>query len=247
MKEWISGRNPVYEVLAAHHRDSFQLKVADGAKIEGQLAKICDLARKYRLPVTQVPRRQLDQLSENHQGVALETAPYHYSDIQEIIASSKKHSEPLFVLLLDMIQNPQNLGTLIRTAAAVGMHGIIIPQAKAAGVTPAVVHASVGATEHIRIAQMNLSQAIDILHDEGVWIIGMEGGEGSLPVRPKRLGGNLGIIVGNEGDGLRQLTRKNCDELVSLPMNGHVESLNAATAGSVMIYLSYLQRLGMLN
>ena len=247
MKEWISGRNPVYEVLAAHHRDSFQLKIADGAKIEGQLANICDLARKYRLPVTQVPRRQLDQLSENHQGVALETAPYHYSDIQEIIASSKKHSEPLFVLLLDMIQNPQNLGTLIRTAAAVGMHGIIIPQAKAAGVTPAVVHASVGATEHIRIAQMNLSQAIDILHDEGVWIIGMEGGEGSSPVRAKRLGGNLGIIVGNEGDGLRQLTRKNCDELVSLPMNGHVESLNAATAGSVMIYLSYLQRLGMLN
>ena len=79
MKEWITGRNPVYEVLAAHHRDSFQLRIADGAKVEGQLAKICDLARKYRLPVTKVPRKQLDQLSENHQGVALETAPYHYS------------------------------------------------------------------------------------------------------------------------------------------------------------------------
>ena len=133
---------------------------------------------------------------------------------------------------------------MVRTAAAVGMHGIIMPQAKAAGVTPAVVHASVGATEHIRIAQMNLSQAIDILHDEGLWIIGMEGGEGSSPVRPKRLGGNLGIVVGNEGEGLRQLTRKACDELAALPMAGQVESLNAATAGSVMIYLAYMKRLG---
>ena len=244
MKEWITGRNPVYEVLSAHHRDSFQLKIADGAKIEGQLAKICDLAKKYRLPVTKVSRKQLDQLSENHQGVALETAPYHYSDIHEIITSAQKKSEPLFILMLDMIQNPQNLGTLIRTAAAVGMHGIIIPQAKAAGVTPAVVHASVGATEHIRIAQMNLSQAIDILHEEGLWIIGMDGGEGANPIQPKRLGGNLAIVVGNEGKGLRQLTRKACDELMALPMNGQVESLNAATAGSVMIYLSYLKRLG---
>ena len=244
MKEWITGRNPVYEVLSAHHRDSFQLKIADGAKIEGQLAKICDLARKYRLPVSKVPRKQLDLLSENHQGVALETAPYHYSDIYEIIGAAKKQSEPLFILLLDMIQNPQNLGTLIRTAAAVGMHGIIMPQAKAAGVTPAVVHASVGATEHIRVAQMNLAQAIEILHEEGLWIIGLEGGEGSAPVRPSRLGGNLGIVVGNEGEGLRQLTRKACDELAALPMNGRVESLNAATAGSVMIYLAYLKRLG---
>ena len=244
MKEWITGRNPVYEVLSAHHRDSFQLKIADGAKIEGQLAKISDLAKKYRLPVTKVSRKQLDQLSENHQGVALETAPYHYSDIHEIITSAQKKSEPLFIQMLDMIQNPQNLGTLIRTAAAVGMHGIIIPQAKAAGVTPAVVHASVGATEHIRIAQMNLSQAIDILHEEGLWIIGMDGGEGANPIQPKRLGGNLAIVVGNEGEGLRQLTRKACDELMALPMNGQVESLNAATAGSVMIYLSYLKRLG---
>ena len=246
MKEWITGRNPVYEVLAAHHRDSFQLKIAEGAKIEGQLAKICDLARKYRLPVTKVPRKQLDLLSENHQGVALETAPYHYSDLREIITAAKKREEPLFILLLDMIQNPQNLGTLVRTAAAVGMHGIIMPQAKAAGVTPAVVHASVGATEHIRIAQMNLSQAIDILHEEGLWIIGMDGGEGISPVQPKRLGGDLGIVVGNEGEGLRSLTRKACDELAALPMNGEVESLNAATAGSVMIYLAYMQRLGML-
>ncbi len=246
MKEWITGRNAVYEVLSTHHRDTFQLKIAEGAKIEGQLARICDLAKKYRLPVSKVPRKQLDLLSENHQGVALETASYHYSDIHEIIAAAKKKEEPLFILLLDVIQNPQNLGTLIRTAAAVGMHGIIMPQAKAAGVTPAVVHASVGSTEHIRIAQMNLAQAIEILHEEGLWIIGMDGGEGVTPVQPKRLGGNLGIVVGNEGEGLRQLTRKACDELAALPMAGKVESLNAATAGSVMIYLAYMQRLGML-
>ena len=246
MKEWISGRNPVYEVLSAHHRDSFRLLVADSAKIEGKLAQIIDLAKKYRLSITKVPRKQLDQMGENHQGVALETAGYKYSDIHEIIVSAQKREEPLFVLMLDMIQNPQNLGTLVRTAAAVGMHGIIMPQAKAAGVTPAVVHASVGATEHIRIAQMNLSQAIDILHDEGLWIIGLEGGDGTQMVQPKRLCGPLGIVVGNEGEGLRQLTRKACDELAALPMSGQVESLNAATAGSVMIYLAYMKRLEML-
>ena len=98
----------------------------------------------------------------------------------------------------------------------------------------------------IRIAQMNLSQAIDVLHDEGLWIVGMEGGEGSSPVRPKRLGGPLGIVVGNEGEGLRQLTRKACDELTALPMAGQVESLNAATAGSIMIYLAYMKRLEIL-
>ena len=244
MKEWITGRNPVYEVLSTHHRDSFRLMVADGAKVEGKLAQIVDLARKYRLEISTVPRKRLDQLGENHQGVALEAAGYRYSDIYDIIAAAQKREEPLFVLLLDMIQNPQNLGTLVRTAAAVGMHGIIIPQAKAAGVTPAVVHASVGATEHIRIAQMNLAQAIDILHEEGLWIIGLEGGDGTELVQPNRLGGPLGIVVGNEGEGLRQLTRKACDELAALPMSGQVESLNAATAGSVMIYLSYLKRLG---
>lgn len=244
MKEWITGRNPVYEVLSAHHRDSFRVMVAEGAKIEGKLSQILNLAGKYRLPVNKVSRKQLDLLGENHQGVALETSGYHYCDIHDIIAAARKQEEPLFVLLLDMIQNPQNLGTLVRTAAAVGMHGIIIPQAKAAGVTPAVVHASVGATEHIRITQMNLSQAIDILHNEGLWIIGLEGGDGTEPVQPGRLGGALGIIVGNEGDGLRQLTRKACDELCALPMSGQIESLNAATAGSVMIYLAYLKRLG---
>ena len=246
MKEWITGRNPVYEVLSTHHRDSFRLLIADGAKIEGKLSQIMDLAKKYKLGISKVPRKQLDQMGENHQGVALETAGYHYSDIHEIIAAAQKRDEPLFVLLLDMIQNPQNLGTLVRTAAAVGMHGIIMPQAKAAGVTPAVVHASVGATEHIRIAQMNLSQAIDILHEEGLWIVGMEGGDGTSLVETKRLTGPLGIIVGNEGEGLRQLTRKACDELAALPMSGQVESLNAATAGSIMIYLAYMKRLGKL-
>ena len=243
MKEWITGRNPVYEVLSTHHRDSFRLLIADGAKIEGKLSQIMDLAKKYKLGISKVPRKQLDQMGENHQGVALETAGYHYSDIHEIIAAAQKRDEPLFVLLLDMIQNPQNLGTLVRTAAAVGMHGIIMPQAKAAGVTPAVVHASVGTTEHIRIAQMNLSQAIDILHEEGLWIVGMEGGDGTSLVETKRLTGPLGIIVGNEGEGLRQLTRKACDELAALPMSGQVESLNAATAGSIMIYLAYMKRL----
>lgn len=247
MKEWITGRNAVYEVLSAHHRDLFRIQIADGAKVEGRLAEIVDLARARKLDIASVSRKKLDLLDENHQGVALEAAGYHYSDIDEILAVAKKSGEPLFILLLDVIQNPQNLGTLVRTAAAAGMHGIIMPQAKAAGVTPAVVHASVGSTEHIRIAQMNLSQAIDTLHKEGAWVIGLEGGEGTKPVQPGRLGGNLGIVVGSEGEGLRQLTRRQCDELTALPMSGKIESLNAAVAGSIVIYLSYLQRLSSAN
>ena len=122
------------------------------------------------------------------------------------------------------------------------MHGIVIPTARSAGVTPAVVHASVGATEHIPIVQMNLSQAMKLMHDAGGWIVGLEGGPEATDIDPKRLGGKLGIVVGSEGEGLRRLTRQDCDELARLPMIGKIESLNAAVAGSIVIYLSVLNR-----
>ncbi len=241
MKEWITCRNAVYEVLAARRRDVFRLLVADSAEIKEKLAEIVELAGKRKLTPAFVRRKQLDSLNENHQGVALEVSGYPYADLPDIFSRADEKNEPLFVLLLDVLQNPQNLGTLIRSAEAAGIHGIVIPLARSAGVTPAVVHASVGATEHMLVASMNLGQAINELHDRDVWVVGLDGGADSKMVEPKRLGGKLAIVVGSEGDGLRNLTRRQCDEIIRLPMRGKIESLNAAVAGSIVIYLSYIE------
>jgi 23S rRNA (guanosine2251-2'-O)-methyltransferase len=146
-------------------------------------------------------------------------------------------------LILDSLQDPQNFGALLRTAEAVGVHGVIIPLAHSVEVTPAVVNASSGASEHLLIAQSNLSQAMDALKDSNVWIVGLDqNGETVGASHDTPLRGALGLVVGSEGEGLRELTRKKCDVLLSLPMRGQVESLNAAVAGSVVLYLAYLAR-----
>ena len=240
MKEWITSRNAAFEILRTRSRDTFRLEIAKGATVQGKLAEIVRLAEKNKISPQMVERRELDRIDPNHQGLALEVSGFHYADLPGIIEKARAAQEPLFVVLLDLIQNPQNLGTLIRSAEAAGVHGVIMPGARSAGVTPAVVHSSAGASELLPIAQMNLAQAIDMLHDAGVWVIGLDGGADSVPVDPARLGGNLALVVGSEGEGMRPLTRKLCDEIVRLPMKGQIESLNAATAGSIMIYLSYI-------
>ncbi|HEX9012259.1 MAG TPA: 23S rRNA (guanosine(2251)-2'-O)-methyltransferase RlmB, partial [Anaerolineaceae bacterium] len=238
VKEWISGRNPVYEILRTRRRDVFRLLVASGVEEKGRLAEIIQLASGRKLAVERVPRQRLDALAENPQGVALEASAYPYSGLPDIIDRAKERQEPLFVLVLDMLQNPQNLGTLLRTAEVVGIHGVVLPLRRAAGITPAVVHASVGATEHLLVAQSNLAQAIDTLKEEGAWVIGLEGGVEAQPVEKVRLDGPLALVVGNEGEGMRLLVRQSCDVLMRLPMRGEIESLNAAVAGSVALYLA---------
>jgi 23S rRNA (guanosine2251-2'-O)-methyltransferase len=237
MKEWIVGRNPVYEALRARRRHLYRLQVAGGAEEKGRLSDILKLAATYKLPILRATRPQMDELGEGHQGVALEVGAYPYAGFKDILAYARKRQEPLFLLALDMIQNPQNLGTLLRSAEAVGVHGIVIPLAHAAGVTPAVVHASAGASEHLLVAQANLAQALEQVKKEAeAWVVGLEGGPGSQPYNQVRLDGALALVVGNEGEGMRQLVRKTCDVLVSLPMLGQVESLNAAVAGSIVLY-----------
>ena len=145
-------------------------------------------------------------------------------------------------MLLDVIQNPQNLGTLLRTAEAVGVHGVILPLRRSAEVTPAVVSASAGASEHMLVVQANLAQAMDELKEAGAWIIGLEGSEQAKPVEQVRLDGPLALVVGSEGEGMRDLVRKKCDDLISLPMRGRIELLNAAVAGSVVLYLALQAR-----
>ncbi len=242
MHEWIAGRNPVYEVLRAKKRQVFRLIAASGMQPSERLQEIFKLSKDRRIPIENVPRHTLDRIDEHHQGIAIETSPYQYHDLLDILESIDRAAKPALVLILDMIQNPQNLGTLLRSAEALGVDGVIIPLARTAGVTPAVVHASSGASEHLLIAQENLAQAISSLKEAGVWIFGLESGENSQSIEKVDLSIPLAWVVGNEGDGLRALVKKSCDMLVSLPMLGQVDSFNAAVAGSLALFETVLAR-----
>ncbi|RJP47371.1 MAG: 23S rRNA (guanosine(2251)-2'-O)-methyltransferase RlmB [Anaerolineaceae bacterium] len=242
MKEFIYSRNAVYEVLRAKRRDVFEILVAEGAQEKGKIKDIIESAIRRKIKITRVTRARLDKIHENHQGVAAEVGAYPYSDVIDILDQASQKSELPFVLILDSLQDPQNFGTLLRTAEAVGVHGVIIPLARTVDVTPAVVNASSGASEHMLIAQTNLSQAIDALKDAETWIIGLDQHGVKMEAGSRHLRGAVGLVVGSEGEGLRELTRKKCDIVMKLPMRGEIESLNAAVAGSVALYLAYLAR-----
>ncbi len=242
MKEFIYGRNPVFETMRARRRDVFRLQIADGVQDKGRLTEILNLSAMRKIPIERVPRIRLDKLSDSHQGVALEASSYPYTRLEDIIDSAKSREEPLFMLILDTLQNPQNLGTIIRTAEAVGVHGVLIPPHRAAEITPAVVSSSAGACEHMLVAQANLAQAIGELKKADAWVVGLDESPESKEPGEVPLNGALVVVVGSEGDGIRPLVRQSCDFLLRLPMQGQIESLNAAVAGSVALYLAYLAR-----
>jgi len=242
MKEWLFGRNAVYETLQARRRQMFRLRIAQGAEEKGRLAEIIQMAAGWKLPVERVARASLDHLGAGHQGVALEASDYPYSTLLDILALANRRGEPPFILILDVLQDPQNLGTLLRTAEGIGMHGVLLPFRHTATVTPAVVNASSGACEHLLLAQMNLAQAIAQLKEENIWVIGLDAGADAQPLEKVRLDGPLALVVGSEGSGMRELVRKSCDVLLRLPMRGRVESLNAAVAGSIALYLAWQAR-----
>jgi 23S rRNA (guanosine2251-2'-O)-methyltransferase len=246
MKEFIYSRNAVYETLRARRRDVFKIQIAEGAQEKGRLADILKMAKERRIPVEKVQRARLDKFHQNHHGVVADVSGYSYSDIVEILELANQKNEPPFVLLLDSLNDPQNFGTLLRTAEAVGVHGVIIPLAHTVEVTPAAVNASSGATEHLLIARSNLAQAIDVLKEAEIWIVGLDqaGTDASREAGSRHLKGALGLVVGAEGEGIRQLVRSKCDIVLKLPMRGKIESLNAAVAGSVALYLAYLARNG---
>ncbi len=242
MKEWIIGRNPVMEVLATKRREVFRLLLATNVEEKGRIADMIQMARARKIPVERVARDKLASMGENPQGVALEVSRYPYVDISDITTLAERKQEDLFLLMLDLVQNPQNLGTLLRSAEAAGVHGVLIPPHRAAEVTPAVVSASAGATEHLLIAQGNLVQICKELKKDGAWVVGLEGGEGSKRIQDVPLNGPIILIVGNEGEGMRPLVKETCDFLLSLPMLGKIESLNAAVAGSIVLYQVVLER-----
>ncbi|HZM24604.1 MAG TPA: 23S rRNA (guanosine(2251)-2'-O)-methyltransferase RlmB [Anaerolineales bacterium] len=245
MKEFIYSRNAVHETLRARRRDIFKIELADNVQIKGKLAEIMALASQRKIQVVKAQRAQLDKIHDNNQGVVAEVSKYPYADLLDILERARTTNEQPFVLLLDLLNDPQNFGTLIRTAEAIGVHGVVIPLAHTVEVTPAVVNASSGASEHMLIAQSNLAQAIDALKEENVWIVGLDQNGEMIGEKNKRhLTAAVALVVGSEGEGIRQLTRSKCDIVLKLPMRGQVESLNAAVAGSVALYLTYLARTG---
>lgn len=242
MREWITGRNPVYEVLQAGRRQIFRLLVAKGVQEKGRLAEVLELASSRKISVEWVPRSQIEAFGPAHQGVAIEASGYPYASLDGFLDRARALQEPPLVLILDTLQDPQNLGALLRTAEIVGVHGVLLPYRRTATVTPAVVSVSSGASEHLLIGQTNLAQAITILKEEGVWVVGLEGGsQGRLP-NEIRLDGPLALVVGSEGGGMRRLVSKSCDLLLRLPMRGQIDSLNAAVAGSVALYFAWQAR-----
>jgi 23S rRNA (guanosine2251-2'-O)-methyltransferase len=242
MKEFIYSRNAVYEALRAGRREIFKIQIAEGAQEKGRLAEILNMAKERRIPVEKAQRTRLDKVHQNHQGVVAEVSGYSYSDEVEILDLAGQRNEPPLILLLDSLNDPQNFGTLLRTAEAIGVHGVVIPLAHTVEVTPAVVNASSGASEHLLIGRANLAQAIDALKEAEVWVVGLDQDGVELKPDSRHLKGALGLVVGSEGEGIRPLVRSKCDIVLKLPMRGRIESLNAAVAGSVALYLAYLTR-----
>ena len=230
------------KLCRANSREVFKIQIAEGAQEKGRLAQILQMAKEHKIPIEKVQRARLDKFHQNHQGVVADVSGYSYSGVVEILELANQKNEPPFVLLLDSLNDPQNFGTLLRTAEAIGVHGVIIPLAHTVEVTPAVVNASSGASEHLLIARSNLAQVIDMLKEAEVWIVGLDQDGAEIEVGSRHLKGALGLVVGSEGEGIRQLVRAKCDIVLKLPMRGKIESLNAAVAGSVALYLAYLAR-----
>lgn len=245
-ESFLYGRQAVREALRAGRRQISQLQLASGLKPTPIIQEIRQLARQRHLPIQFVDRRLLDEAlgHSHHQGVLLQTGPYPYASLDDMLARADAQQQPPFVLLLDRVQDPQNLGSLLRTAEACAVHGIIIPKHRAAAVTPAVVNASAGAVEHLFISrETNLVNCIKTLKQHGLWLVGLEKHPDAVPLSAIDWQGPLGIVVGSEGFGLGRLVREHCDWLVALPMQGQINSLNAAVAGSIVVFWAAQARL----
>jgi 23S rRNA (guanosine2251-2'-O)-methyltransferase len=217
--------------------------LAEGVSEKGVVDEILKLAVGLKLPLKRVPRTQLDRITKVHQGLALEAAPYPYVETASILGRARKTQEQPLVLALDHVQDPHNLGALLRTAEAVGAHGAIIPSRRAVGVTPTVVSASAGASEHLRVARVtNLVRTFESLKTDGLWVVGLENHPGALPYDQVDLNLSLVLVVGAEGKGLTRLVRETCDLLIRLPMRGQVGSLNVSVAGGVALYTALATR-----
>ncbi len=241
MEDIIYGKNPISEALEAGHEINKML-LLEGSR-DRNLQKIIETARSKKILLQFVERKMLDKIAEgeNHQGVIAYISPYEYYEVDALLQIARDKSEPPFLIICDEITDPHNLGSIIRTANAVGAHGVIIPKRRSAAINQTVVKTSCGAVEYVPVARVtNITQTIKALQKEGVWIVGTEMG---APIYDEaNLTGSIGIVVGNEGDGISRLVKESCDFMVSLPMMGAVSSLNASVACGVVMYEVVRQR-----
>ncbi|MCM3612616.1 23S rRNA (guanosine(2251)-2'-O)-methyltransferase RlmB [Planococcus sp. MERTA32b] len=239
--EIIGGKNPVLEALRAD-RDINKIWIAEGVQKKG-IAELLQLAKEKKVIVQFVPKKKIDGLTDsNHQGIAAAVAAYNYAELDDLFKVAESRSEDPFFLILDELEDPHNLGSIMRTADAVGAHGLIIPKRRAVGLTAVVAKASTGAIEHIPVVRVNnLSQVVDELKKRNVWIAGTDAKE-SVDYRKMDASLPLAVIIGSEGKGMSRILREKCDFLYQLPMVGHVTSLNASVAASLLMYEVYRKR-----
>ncbi|GFN36567.1 23S rRNA (guanosine(2251)-2'-O)-methyltransferase RlmB [Tepidimicrobium xylanilyticum] len=235
-QQYIIGRNPVLEILKSD-KEIEKILILKG-DLKGSISKIVSIAKDRNIPIQQVDKNKLDNLAKggSHQGVAALTSSYTYSSIEDILSKAEKLKESPFVVLLDGIEDPHNLGAIIRTAECAGVHGVIIPKRRAAQVTVTVYKSSAGAVEHMLVAKVsNLSNTIDILKEKGLWVYGADV-DGENYYFDMNFEGPIALVIGSEGKGLSRLVKEKCDFLVKIPMFGNVSSLNASNAASILIY-----------
>ena len=239
----IEGRNPVIEAIK-NDREIDKIMIANGAK-EGSINKITAMAKEKNIIIQYVDRNKLDEIStsHSHQGVIANVSEYKYFELDDLIQNAKDKGEDPFFIILDEITDPHNLGSIIRTADAVGAHGVIIPKRRSVHITPTVAKASAGAVEYVPVCKVtNIVNTIKTLKEHGLWIAAadMDG----QTFYEQNLTGPIGLVIGSEGFGISRLVKKNCDYIVKMPMVGNVTSLNASVAGSILLYEIFKQRIG---
>lgn len=238
----IVGRNAVTEALKAG-RSINRLLIAEGIR-DGSIQKLIYLAKDRGVVFEFVQRDKLDKIAvgQRHQGVIAYAAPVEYSTLEDILQSAKDRNEPPFILLLDELEDPHNFGAILRTADAVGVHGVLLPKRRSVSLNSTVAKTSAGAIEYVKVAQINnVAQTLRQLAEMGFTIIGsdVEGDDiyGEIDFK-----GAIVIVIGNEGKGMRRLTKENCDILIRIPMVGKINSLNASVAGAILMYEAFRQR-----
>ena len=231
----IAGRNPVSEAVRGN-RPIDKILVARGER-SGAIVGILAKAKDRQIPVKEVDRAKLDFLSggQTHQGIVALAAAKEYAEVEDIFACAEERGEPPFIIVLDELEDPHNLGAIIRTAECVGAHGVIIPKRRSVGLSYTVAKASAGAVEYMRVARVtNIAKLLGELKERGVWVFGADmNGE---DYRRCDMSGACAIVIGNEGKGISRLVREKCDVIVSLPMKGHINSLNASVAAGILMY-----------
>ena len=240
----LEGRNALTEALRAG-RTIDKVFIADGDTDRG-LQRLAAEAKEAGAVIVPVDRRKLDQMSftRSHQGVIALAAAHEYFTIDDILEEAASRGENALIVICDELSDPHNLGAIMRSAECAGAHGVIIPKRRSVGLTATVAKASAGAVEYMKVARVtNINNAINELKEKGVWVFGTAA-EGSVPMYKADLTGPAAIVIGNEGDGMSPLVRKNCDMLVHIPMKGHISSLKASAAASILLYEAVRQRLG---